>query len=111
MIVEDIGVLDFLLDREQDPAKSLPGVTKIWQDIRKPRAERIKEYARWNTRLFTGEINTPRHDGPTGNVKNLRDVEPGMYSSFNSARFVKWALDHDAVADARKYVESDKAKL
>ncbi|KAK4505093.1 hypothetical protein PRZ48_003056 [Zasmidium cellare] len=107
MIVEDIGVLEYLIERDPNPSANLPTITDTWQKIRKPRVERIKAYAKENTRAFLGEPMAHRHRQETaGNTKkSLKNVTPKMDARFTTSAFVKWALDYDAVAEAKKYVE------
>lgn len=104
MIVEDIGVLDYLIEQEPNASANIPSITDTWQKIRKPRVERIKAYAKENTRAFLGEplAHRPRREsaGTAGSsVKSLKNVRPDMNARFTSSAFVKWALDFDAVAE------------
>jgi len=100
-IVEDIGVLDFLLHQAADPAAEVPHAAEIWEKLRKPRAERVKELSAWNTKLFTGTPLVPTTDNDKGNWKSLKNTLPDKDASFSSSRFVKWLLDHDAVEEVR----------
>lgn len=103
LIIEDIAVLDFLIEsrgrlgRKGEP--DIPGIAKAWQEIRKPRVERIKAYARWNTAMFSGDLRAPSNDVERRAVKSLKDVAPDMSAKFHSSRFLKWTLDYDAIAD------------
>jgi hypothetical protein len=54
--VEDISVLIFLIHDHEMKQKPLRKITKIWQDIRKPRVERISSFANWKTKWFSGEL-------------------------------------------------------
>ena len=89
----------------------LPRLTKTWQIIRKPRVERIKDFARWNADAFKGE-STPLDQGKldrrkspddqdVGQVRSLKTVKPDASAKFSSATFLKWVLDHDAVNEVR----------
>ncbi|EMD00406.1 hypothetical protein BAUCODRAFT_163477 [Baudoinia panamericana UAMH 10762] len=116
-IIEDIGVLDYLITRAGPNAtREMQSITRTWQNIRKPRVERIKEYAKFNTNLF---VNAPAPSAAeTGesvssgevkaNVRSLKDVQPRMEAHFQSAAFVKWALDYDAIAAAKEYLGGAK---
>ncbi|KAF2158536.1 hypothetical protein M409DRAFT_30973 [Zasmidium cellare ATCC 36951] len=113
MIVEDIGVLDYLIQHDQNAAANLATITNTWQKIRKPRVERIKAYAKENTKAFLGEPMPHRHRQETAGstVKSLKNVIPKMDAKFTTSAFVKWALDYDAVAEAKKYVEGTRSRL
>ncbi|KAF3764363.1 FAD/NAD(P)-binding domain-containing protein [Cryphonectria parasitica EP155] len=107
LIIEDIAVLDFLLrllggrGAEQDDGV-VSQVARWWQEIRRPRVERIKAYARWNTAMFSGGLPIPEQDVERRAVKSLRDVVPNRDASFHSSAFLKWALDYDAIAEVRR---------
>lgn len=87
----------YRLGRKGEP--DIPGIAKAWQEIRKPRVERIKAYARWNTAMFSGDLRAPSNDVERRAVKSLKDVAPDMSAKFHSSRFLKWTLDYDAIAD------------
>ncbi|KAI1500535.1 hypothetical protein F5X99DRAFT_385709 [Biscogniauxia marginata] len=65
-IVEDIGVLEYLVsqsspesasasDSESDSVSArVPRITSVWEEIRKPRVRRIQDWARFNSALFIG---------------------------------------------------------
>jgi len=91
--VEDIGVLDYLLSLESDPGTEVPKVAQNWQHIRRPRVERIRDYARWNTQLFLGEPLAGRYDEEKSTVKSLKDTVPDMHAPFHSKRFVSNTLE------------------
>lgn len=111
MIVEDIGVLQYLISRNANPKKSLPEILETWERLRKPRAERIKAYAKHNGASFLSSIPfptiRPARSAPASKgrdalpAKSLKDVRPDMNAKFESAAFLKWALDYDAVAEVR----------
>lgn len=113
MIVEDIGVLEYLVDRAGEQATStVPDIAKIWEEIRKPRVEKIKEYAKWNTMMFAGNVQAPKlKGGAKSEEKDLTNVKPNMNANFHSSAFVKWTLDHDAIGAAQDYIDGLKAKL
>ncbi|KAK5994729.1 FAD-dependent urate hydroxylase-like protein [Cladobotryum mycophilum] len=100
--VEDIGVLDFLLARFASESRApVSQVVKIWQAIRKPRVERIKDYANWNTQNFSGKgVATPEQaEGKI--IQTGKDVAPDMNADFDTAAFWKWSLDYDAIGEAQ----------
>ncbi|KAL9114346.1 MAG: hypothetical protein Q9227_001768 [Pyrenula ochraceoflavens] len=104
-IVEDIGVLDYLISTEDDASMRMSAITDTWQAVRKPRVERIKEYAKWNTNLFLGEpllFENKGQDRQTNDLKSLKQIQPVMNAKFNTSKFVKWTLDYDAVGEVRK---------
>ncbi|PIA99626.1 hypothetical protein CB0940_02316 [Cercospora beticola] len=121
MIVEDIGVLQYLISRKPNPSQSLPEILETWERLRKPRAERIKAYAKHNGASFLGSTPfpsiRPARSTTASNkkdalpAKSLKDVRPDMNAKFESAAFLKWALDYDAVAEAKKYLESKSSRL
>ncbi|KAM5349219.1 hypothetical protein ACJ41O_005726 [Fusarium nematophilum] len=100
-IVEDVGALDYLL-AELHPRKPIVAITSAWQDTRKPRVERIRDFARWNTKVFSGELGfkpSKKAAAKSSQIsyRDLKDVRPDMSAPFFSATFLKWALDYDAV--------------
>lgn len=110
-IVEDVGVLRYLLQRSQyGISKSIPTVVSDWEKIRMPRVERIKGFARWNTDMFMdGRIATKAADGKD-NFKSLKHVKPDMNAKFSTSAFLKWTQDYDAVGEAAKYVDARESK-
>ncbi|KAF2216136.1 hypothetical protein CERZMDRAFT_33387 [Cercospora zeae-maydis SCOH1-5] len=125
MIVEDIGVLQYLISRNTTPARRLPGILETWERLRKPRAERIKAYAKHNGASFLSSTPPPSirptrskpatikgHPFP---AKSLKDVRPDMNAKFDSAAFLKWALDYDAVGEVSctslSHAKTKSAKL
>lgn len=74
-------------------------VTGFWEEIRKPRVERIKSFAAWNTRMFLGKKD--RKDSHLKDAdtawKSIEDAEPDPGAHFNSPAFFKWAHDYDAI--------------
>ncbi|OJJ46853.1 hypothetical protein ASPZODRAFT_15545 [Penicilliopsis zonata CBS 506.65] len=100
-IIEDIGVLHLLLKTSNLP---LPILTGLWEEIRKPRVERIKAYAAWNTRMYLGQRSQRNKDRKTPSSeedqwKSMREVVPDASAPFNSPSFFKWAHDYDAVSE------------
>ncbi|KAE8422221.1 hypothetical protein BDV36DRAFT_291399 [Aspergillus pseudocaelatus] len=104
-IIEDIRVLQILL-------LSLPGldvsvISRFWEDIRKPRVERIKSYAAWNTRRFLGHKDRAASHQKYADAdwESIKDIEPDSAADFTSPAFFKWAHDYDAVEQTRKYLQ------
>ncbi|CAI6095004.1 unnamed protein product [Clonostachys chloroleuca] len=118
-IVEDIAVLDFLISHHSEKNKGLPlghaqmqSVSQAWQAIRKPRVERIKAYSRWNTDLFLGKgAPMPGSQSAQHSLKSIKNAQPDINANFQSSRFLKWALDHDAVDEAKRFVKELEPKL
>ncbi|KAI5357729.1 putative FAD-binding domain, FAD/NAD(P)-binding domain superfamily [Septoria linicola] len=111
MIIEDIGVLEYLISRDPDAAKHIPSIMATWQKIRKPRAERIKAYAKHNGFTFLNSAPLPRSNHATIKEKSIRHIKPDMYANFDTAQFLRWSLDYDAVGEAKKEVEGAQANL
>ncbi|KAF2168202.1 hypothetical protein M409DRAFT_21647 [Zasmidium cellare ATCC 36951] len=107
--VEDVGVLEYLVNRfeGQEAAANVPAITREWERIRKPRVERIKAWANENTAVFLGEPPKDRvlRESGEGRRISLKAVKPRMDGHFDSREFLKWTLDYDAVEEARKIVE------
>ncbi|KAL3456693.1 FAD/NAD(P)-binding domain-containing protein [Aspergillus heterothallicus] len=113
-IVEDIAVLSFLIDDVNGmKGASLPDITAIWQDIRKPRVERISNFSSWKTQWFSGELAAfTQTGGDWGeDARSLEVVSPKINASFETSAFLKWALDFDAPLEARKYLHSANVLL
>ncbi|KAJ4397590.1 hypothetical protein N0V93_001823 [Gnomoniopsis smithogilvyi] len=114
-IIEDIAVLDFLLSSqglsENEMVKQVPRIATDWQNICKPRAERIKAYSRANTEMFCGQPATPLDNLERRNVKSLKGIEADMNGSFTTSRFTKWSLDYDPIAAAKKYLREGHPRL
>lgn len=92
-IVEDVVVLSNLISKlkvHSAAVNSLPTVTKIWEAVRKPRFERIREYCR--------DFQTIRQSEPEGEEsEGLGDEKPGIDADFASDNFRKWLFDHDVL--------------
>jgi salicylate hydroxylase len=94
-IVEDIGVLrDFLDSRER---MLMRDKVTPWEEIRMPRVERVKPYARWNTSMLIGEQVALQTDNDRNNIKSLKHVVPDKNAKFHSSAFLKCAHDFDAI--------------
>ena len=119
-IVEDIGALEYLLKVKGD---NIAEATRLWQEVRKPRVERIKAFASWNTRVFLGEeemkgVNAGKEKGEgkrkkteMDTVKSLKGTMPDMHAAFHTSAFLKWAHDYDVVGETKKYLGAKDAKL
>lgn len=103
-IVEDIGVMSYLL--KHHISKGVPALMKIWQDVRQPRVNRIKEWAKSNHTMYTkGTGSLPKEKmGQTMGEISLEGVEMDRDAGFRTAAFMKWALGFDAVKDVERYV-------
>lgn len=100
-IVEDIGVLDTCIQELLPKGVPIPAITATWEKIRKPRVERIKEFAKWNTNIFsnpTAALVKTQHKG----VVSLKDVQPDMNAPFFKSPFLKWVIGHDAIQAVRR---------
>ncbi|KAF4447450.1 salicylate hydroxylase [Fusarium albosuccineum] len=113
-IVEDIGVLEYFL-RTFPEGTPVSQITSAWQEFRKPRVERIRDYATWNTRIFAGEMSwssrKPTPQSATTSVRSLKNVRMDMNAHFATSAFLKWTLDYDAIDEARKYMKQTGTKL
>ncbi|KAJ5806665.1 uncharacterized protein N7503_004267 [Penicillium pulvis] len=96
-IIEDIGVLQTLI--LSSPYLDISIITRSWENIRKPRVERIKSYAAWNTQMFIGNkdraASHPKY--LDADWDSIKDMEPNSAADFTSPAFFKWAHDYDAV--------------
>lgn len=102
-IIEDIGVLELLLSNfSVSPEVSVPQIVKVWQAICKPRAERVKEFSRWNTDHLSGR--TERTIG-RANKDSVVDhkIVPDRNAHFSSLEFWKWNADYDAISEVYQY--------
>ena len=85
----------------------------MWQDIRKPRAERIKAFAPWNTAVFLGHIpiDSGRAKSKTGSVKSSEEVVPVRDAPFSSGRFVKWTHNYNVTTKTQKYLDGAQTQM
>ncbi|GAD98245.1 conserved hypothetical protein [Paecilomyces variotii No. 5] len=104
-IIEDIGVLQILLQSLHYLDVSV--ISRFWEDIRKPRVERIKSYAAWNTRRFLGhkDLAASHQKYADADWESIKDIEPDPAADFTSPAFFKWAHDYDAFEQTRKYLD------
>lgn len=96
-IIEDIGVLQLLLSGSAEA--TVPEVVNVWQAICKPRAERVKEFSRWNTKHLSGR--TEHAIGVSHADSVLDGVVPDGSAEFSSLEFWKWNVEYDALAEVR----------
>lgn len=113
-IVEDVAVLAHLLHRHID--RGVSNLMKVWQDVRQPRVNRIKDWARFNHQLYTKGTDTPPRSAGQNRTTveeiSLDEVEMDMSADFRLPAFYKWAFGFDPIADVETYLEKkDKAKL
>lgn len=94
-IIEDIGVLQFLFSRLS--GAPVPQIVGVWQAVCKPRAERIKEFSRWNTKHLSGK--TKAAIGVPHAYSLLERVVPDRNADFSSLEFWKWNVEYDAVGE------------
>ncbi|OQD94903.1 hypothetical protein PENSOL_c023G04706 [Penicillium solitum] len=104
-IIEDIGVLRTLIS--SSPHLDISLISRSWENIRKPRVERIKSYAAWNTQMFLGNkhraASHPKY--PDADWDSIKDIEPNSAADFTSPAFFKWAHEYDAVDQTHKYLK------
>lgn len=94
-IIEDIGVLLFLVSSLS--GSSVPQIVNIWQAICKPRAERVKEFSRWNTKHLSGK--TEHAIGSSHEDSVLDNIVPDKNAEFSSLEFWKWNVEYDAIGE------------
>ena len=107
LIVEDIGVLDYLLSKSPKPEANLKEISEDWQNLRKTRCERIKAWAKDNIDIFSRpppQIKTS--DSGTWQYRSLKDTKPDMNARFGSASFLKWAQGIDAIEEVGHSIHS-----
>ncbi|KAI1342043.1 hypothetical protein F5Y15DRAFT_374008 [Xylariaceae sp. FL0016] len=109
--VEDVGALEYLISASPDPAADMSIITSDWEMIRKPRVERIKDWAAFNSTLFTSAPPDSTIPNTNWQIKSLKQTKPDMHAHFNSAAFLKWTLCYDAVEEARAHAQDKKSKL
>lgn len=96
-IVEDIGVLEYLIVQDNDAAANMASITSDWENIRMPRVARIKKWAKANSETFIGQPPTGTKSADKWHIKSLKNTKPDMNANMNSSAFLKWAMDYDAV--------------
>lgn len=106
-IVEDVAALSYLL--AERASLGVPRLTKVWQEVRIPRVNRIKAWAHANEMLYSkgiGGRSSSSSGGPASEEKmSLADEQADRDAPFRSGAFVRWAFGYDAVAEVRKHLE------
>lgn len=100
LIVEDIGVLDYLLSNTPSPNANIKAISRDWQNLRKTRCERIKAWANYNIDIFSRpppQIQSA--ESGTWQYRSLKDTKPDMNARFGTAPFLKWAQGIDAIEE------------
>ncbi|KXJ88789.1 hypothetical protein Micbo1qcDRAFT_177830 [Microdochium bolleyi] len=108
-IVEDIEVLAQLVSRSPvsigagssfTPCNVL-SITKAWQDIRKPRVEKIQEYSRWSTAQIAQRVSgSSASKYAPGQLENTK----AMDEEFRNASFLPWTFDYDVEKEIDDYL-------
>lgn len=111
---ESVGVLFHLLSLYH--SRGVPALTKIWQEARLPRVNRIKAWARLNHALFTQgtSLSSEATEGKATMQDDipLDQVEMDLDAEFLAPAFLKWAFWFDPVADVEGHIaRMDKASL
>ena len=121
-IIEDIAVLSYLLSKMRDQRARakyvhdiLPLITKTWQDVRKARFDRVKQYCEafrtsLQARPRENEKSNKDKMGDTGDLESTGELNSlsekhgnekgnrsGMDTDFTSDEFSKWLLDRDVL--------------
>lgn len=83
------------------PNLPVPTISRFWENIRKPRVERIKAYAAWNTRRFAGkrglDSDVPVSKYTDSDWKAINEIQADLAGDFTSPAFFKWAHDFDVI--------------
>ncbi|KAG6354959.1 hypothetical protein INS49_004040 [Diaporthe citri] len=98
LVVEDIGVLDYLASKTQNPEANLKGISEDWQNLRKTRCERIKAWSKYNIEIFSRpppQMKTS--DSGSWQYRSLKNTKGDMNARLGSASFLKWAQGIDAI--------------
>lgn len=83
---------------------------KIWQDVRQPRVNRIKDWAKANLVLFTmGPEALGAKGARPGDDVSLEEVKPDREAGFRDLRFLKWAYAFDAIKDVERFIGGQEA--
>ncbi|KAI3397084.1 hypothetical protein diail_11226 [Diaporthe ilicicola] len=113
LIVEDIGVLDYLASKTPNPEANMKKMGDDWQNLRKTRCERIKAWSNWNMEVFSRpppQMKTS--DSGSWQYKSLKDTVPDMNARLGSSSFLKWAQGIDAIEEvspSNREVPADQA--
>ena len=115
--IEDAAALGVCLGKAQSKS-DIAKLTKVYQDLRKPRSERIQEVARGNRGLFGLE------DGPEQEERDVRlgkslehsdsgeqtasaqeKPRPDARAKYGSSEFSEWLYGYDVLGETRRYLE------
>lgn len=100
LIVEDIGVLDYLASKLPNPETNMKEISQDWQNLRKARCERIKAWSKNNTDIFSRPPPQMKaSDSGSWQYRSLKDTKPDMNARLGSASFLKWAQGFDAIEE------------
>lgn len=100
LIVEDIGVLDYLASKTPHPEANMEEISQDWQQLRKTRCERIKAWSKHNTDIFSRPPPQMKaSDSGSWQYRSLKDTKPDMNARLGSAAFLKWAQGIDAIEE------------
>ncbi|WPH01367.1 FAD-dependent monooxygenase OpS4 [Acrodontium crateriforme] len=104
MCTEDAAVLAECLARVTDRSQ-IPTLTTLFQEIRKPRTERIQAASDANSKRWT----IP--DGPEQEARDAKWKVPSKMADgqganeFREAAFRRWLFEYDAVAETRNILD------
>ncbi|KOS23156.1 6-hydroxynicotinate 3-monooxygenase [Escovopsis weberi] len=106
-IVEDIGVLDHVLSPAD--AAGVPRALRAWQAVCKPRAERIKAFARAMTFGISGRagVGIKAFAAKTAKVPEgvtVDQIVPDKDAPFDSLAFFKWNSAYDCIKEVETYL-------
>lgn len=108
-IVEDIQALSVLLSKSG--SSGIPAALKIWQDVRKPRVEKIKALAHSNHYLYSSgglslsTINNGNESEVKSNASAAPDVldeRPDDEAPYHTDPFNRWLYNYDVAAEINK---------
>ena len=112
-IIEDIAALEYLLQKR--PELSISQAMHVWQSVRKPRVERIKEFAAWNTNVFLDVDNyylaAAKKQKESGNIKSLKRIVGDRDAPLWTAKFLKWTQDYDVVGEVKRFLDGPTARM
>jgi salicylate hydroxylase len=101
-IIEDVGVLEYLLSHfGAAAATSVPDIVQTWQAICKPRAERVKDFARWNTDHLAGHARRGWDAADDGTSVYIAEkgVVADKDAHYSTPSFWKWNVEYDAIRE------------
>ena len=97
--IEDAAVLSELFP-QTSTTEDIPKLTKLYEEIRRPRVERVRAYARANGENYTlpdGADQKRRDEILKTSARTV--VEKGGKAPFGDAEFAKWLDNYDAIKD------------